>query len=91
MVVRDPVTRNSSQLGEQFVAVLEKLPVGHLTPPSRDASGILSIALCSRTAAREDAVKDAARERILARKINDDAEKLYQELRANAVIVKSKS
>jgi peptidyl-prolyl cis-trans isomerase SurA len=91
MVVRDPVTRNTSQLGDQFAAVLEKLPLGHLTPPSRDSSGILAIALCSRTPARDDAVKDAARERVMARKINDSAEKLYQELRANAVIVKSKS
>jgi peptidyl-prolyl cis-trans isomerase SurA len=90
MVVRDPVTRNSSQLGEQFLSVLEKLPLGHLTPPSRDASGILAIALCSRAPARDEAIKDAARERILARKINEDADKLYQELRATAVIVKSK-
>ncbi len=35
-------------------------------------------------------MKDAARERILARMIERDAEKLYQELRASAVIVKNK-
>ena len=91
LVVREPVTRNSSQLGEQFVALLDKTPIGHLTPPSRDPSGIVSLAICERKAANDDAVKEAARERILTRMIERDAEKLYQELRANAVIVRSKS
>lgn len=90
MVVRDPVTRSSSQLGEQFVALLDKTPIGHLTPPSRDSNGIVSLAVCERGAAKDDAVKDAARERILARMIERDAEKLYQELRGSAVIVKNK-
>jgi peptidyl-prolyl cis-trans isomerase SurA len=90
MVVRDPVTRGSSQLGEQFVALLNKTPIGHLTPPSRDSNGIVSLAVCERSAAKDDAVRDAARERILARMIDRDAEKLYQELRKTAVIVKSK-
>jgi peptidyl-prolyl cis-trans isomerase SurA len=90
LVVRDPITRSSSQLGEQFVALLNKTPIGHLTPPSRDSSGIVAIAVCSRTSAKSDAVKDAARERILARIIDRNAEKLYEEMRANAVIVKNR-
>jgi peptidyl-prolyl cis-trans isomerase SurA len=91
VVVREPVTRSSSQLGEQFVALLNKTPIGHLTPPSRDSNGIVALAVCERSAAKDDAVKDSARERILSRMIERDAEKLYQELRATAVIVKNKS
>jgi len=91
LVVREPVTRSSSQLGEQFVALLNKTPIGHLTPPSRDSNGIVALAVCERSAAKDDAVKDSARERILSRMIERDAEKLYQELRATAVIVKNKS
>lgn len=90
LVVREPVTRTASQLGEQLVALLDKTPVGHLTPPSRDTNGIVSLAVCERSAVKDDAVKEAARERILARMIERDAEKLYQELRASAVIVKNK-
>lgn len=90
LVVREPVTRSSSQLGDQLVALLDKTPIGHLTPPSRDTNGIVSLAVCERAAAKDDAVKDTARERILARMIQSDAEKLYQELRKTAVIVKSK-
>jgi peptidyl-prolyl cis-trans isomerase SurA len=90
LVVREPVTRTSSQLGEQLVAILDKTPVGHLTAPSRDSNGIVSLAVCERSAVKDDAVKDAARERILARMIERDAEKLYQELRGSAVIVKNK-
>lgn len=90
LVVREPVTRTSSQLGEQFVAMIGKIPVGRLTPPSRDSQGITSLAICSRTGARDDAVRDAARERILARQVARDADKLYEELRASAKIVRTR-
>jgi peptidyl-prolyl cis-trans isomerase SurA len=88
LVVREPITRTSSQLGDQFVALLNKIPTGHLTPPSRDSQGILSIAVCARSNAKSDAVRDAARERIMARHVSAEAEKLYEEIRANARITK---
>lgn len=90
LVVRDPVTRSSSALGDQLTALLDKTPVGHLTAASRDSSGIAALALCSRTAASSDVEKDAAQTRVLARIIQRDADKLYDELRAHAVIVKPK-
>jgi peptidyl-prolyl cis-trans isomerase SurA len=91
LVVREPISRTSAQLGEQLVALLDKTPVGHLTPPSRDSQGVVSLAVCSRTAANQDTLKDAARDKVLARKINADAEQLYLEMRKTAVIVKTKS
>ncbi len=91
LVVREPITRTSAQLGDQLTGLLEKTPVGHLTPASRDSQGVVSLAVCSRTAANQDSLKDSARERVLARKINSDADQLYQELRKTAVIVKNKS
>ena len=88
VVVREPVTRTTSVLGDQLVALLDKTPVGHLTGPSRDSSGLVALALCAKTAAKADAARDQASQRILARKINSDAEALYKELRATAVVVK---
>lgn len=91
LVVRAPVTRTSSQLGDQLTALLDKTPIGHLTAASRDSSGIAALAICSRTAADRDTVRDAAATRVLARLIQRDADKLYDGLRAHAVIVRPKS
>jgi peptidyl-prolyl cis-trans isomerase SurA len=90
LVVREPLTRTSSQLGEQLTTLFDKMPVGHLTPPSRDPSGIVSLALCSRTASKADATREAAQQRIMARKVQQDADKLYEEIRSHAVIVSAK-
>jgi peptidyl-prolyl cis-trans isomerase SurA len=88
VVVRDPMTRSGSALGEQLADLLNKTPVGHLTGPSRDSSGIVALALCDRSKAKSDVARDQASQRILARLIDADAEKLYKDLRAAAVVVK---
>ncbi len=90
LIVRDPVTRTSAALGEQLTALLDKTPVGHLTQPSRDSSGIASLAVCSRTSADKETLRDAAQARVMSRIIQRDADKLYDELRAHAVIVKTR-
>jgi peptidyl-prolyl cis-trans isomerase SurA len=90
LVVREPITRTSSQLNEQLTGMLDKLPIGHLSPASRDPSGIVALALCSRSASKSDAAREAAQQRILARKIQHEADKLYEEIRSHAVIVTAK-
>jgi len=90
LVVREPITRSSSQLNDQLTGMLDKLPVGHLSPASRDSTGIVALALCSRTAAKSDAGREAAQQRIMARNVQKEADKLYKELRANAVVVTAK-
>jgi len=80
--------RTSSALGEQLSDLLNKTPVGHLTAPSRDSAGLVTLALCARDKARADAAREQAAQVVLARKIVVEAEKLYKELRATAVIVK---
>jgi peptidyl-prolyl cis-trans isomerase SurA len=87
-VVREPITRSSSQLGEQLVALLDKTPVGHLTPPSRDSTGLVAIAICARKAAGADAAKEVAQQKLLQRIVEGQAQKIYEELRSHAVIVK---
>jgi peptidyl-prolyl cis-trans isomerase SurA len=87
-VVREPITRSSSQLGEQLVALLDKTPVGHLTSPSRDSTGLVAIAVCARKAAGADAAKEVAQQKLLQRIVEGQAQKLYEEMRSRAVIVK---
>jgi hypothetical protein len=50
----------------------------------------VSLALCSRKASKADAAREAAQQRIMARKIQQDADKLYEEIRSHAVIVSAK-
>ena len=88
-VVRDPITRTSSQLGDQLVALLDKTPVGHLTPPSRDSTGLTALAVCSRKEADTDAVRDLAQQKVMQRIVKKQAQELYADLRAHAVIVKT--
>lgn len=88
-VVREPVTRTSSQLGDQFVELLDKTPIGHLTPPSRDSTGLVAVAVCERKAADSDTARDAAQQKVMQRIVKGQAQKLYEELRAHAVIVKT--
>jgi peptidyl-prolyl cis-trans isomerase SurA len=87
-VVREPITRTTSQLGDQLVAVLDKTPIGHLTGPSRDSTGLIAIAVCSRKSAGTDAARDIAQQKVLSRIVKAQAQKLYAELRATAVVVK---
>lgn len=87
-VVREPITRTSSQLGEQLTELLDKTPPGHLTPPSRDSTGLVAIAVCSRKAADSDTAKDLAQQKIMQRIIKAQAQKLYEEMRGRAVVVK---
>ena len=88
-VVRDPVTRTSSQLGEQLSALLDKTPIGHLTQPSRDSSGLAAIAVCERKTASTDARRQEAQDKVLQRIVEKQAQELYADLRSHAVIVKT--
>ncbi len=88
VVVRDAMTRTSSQLGDQLSGLLDKTAVGHLTPTSRDAGGLVALALCAREHAHVESAREVAQQRIMAKAIQADAEKLYKELRATAIIVK---
>jgi peptidyl-prolyl cis-trans isomerase SurA len=88
VVVRDPMTRSASTLGEQLTELLNKTPTGHLTGPSRDSSGLAALAVCDKSKVKTDVAREQAQQRVLSRIIDADAEKLYKELRAAAVIVK---
>ena len=74
VVVREPVTRSASLLGDQLSELLNKTPTGHLTPPSRDASGLAALAVCDKSKVKTDVARDQAQQRVLSRLIDADAE-----------------
>jgi peptidyl-prolyl cis-trans isomerase SurA len=89
VAVKQPLTRPGSALGDQLRDLLGNTPVGHLTPPSRSPDGIEMIALCSKNALHDDAVRGAGvRDMLLSQRLQKEADKLYQEVRARAIIVK---
>lgn len=90
VAVRDEITRDSLQLGEQMKQLLDKTPVGHLTPPSRSPEGIEMIAICGKSAASDDSsIRAEISQEILATEIDVAAQKRLKELRSTAVVVKT--
>lgn len=89
VAVREEVIRDSLQIGDQLKQLLDKTPTGHLTPPARTTEGIEMLAVCAKSASTDDtSLRAEISQKILSVKIEADAEKRLQELRANAVIVK---
>jgi peptidyl-prolyl cis-trans isomerase SurA len=88
IIVRDEISRTTGAIGDALATALDKMTVGTLSPPSRDQLGLASIALCSRKPAAQDAMREIAQGRVIARYIERDSDKLYQDIRANAVVQK---
>lgn len=87
VAVREKIVRSSSQLGESIKEVLDKLPIGHLTGPSRSPNGIELIALCDRSTSRnDDELRKEISERLLSTHFDQEADAKYKEMRASAVI-----
>jgi peptidyl-prolyl cis-trans isomerase SurA len=89
VAVKDEIIRNSLQISDQFKDLLEKTPIGHLTPPERTSDGIEMIAVCGKGVSSDDsAVRKAISDRLLSAEMRADAERRLAELRSYAVIVK---
>jgi peptidyl-prolyl cis-trans isomerase SurA len=89
VAVKEEIRRNASQLSQPIRQLLDKTPPGHLTPPQRTAEGVEMLAVCSKSASRDDSsVRAAISERIISAELDAEGEKRLQELRSHAVIVK---
>lgn len=91
VAVKELITRNSLQLSEGLKQLLDKTPVGHLTPPQRTVDGIEMIAVCSKDASEDDtALRNAISQKLLAAEIDADAAKRLKEMRSYAIVVMKK-
>ena len=89
VAVKPALTRNSSSLTDALKKLLDGVPAGHLSPPQREAGGILMIAVCEKKETEDLAsVREAIAGTLLDRKLAGENARLYQELRSRAVIVK---
>lgn len=88
VTVRDPVRRSAVELSEGLRDLLEKTPVGHLTPPQRAPSGLELLAVCAKGEAKDtSAARAAIAQKLLAAHIAADKKRRLKELRATAIIV----
>jgi peptidyl-prolyl cis-trans isomerase SurA len=82
VAVRPPQYRSTDGMGEQLVKVLDRTPVGKLTPPFRTEQGIEMVAVCERKVREQSAnLRSEVTSLVMERRIADVARKYLQELR----------
>ena len=86
--VREQMTRSASAITPEVRKLLDQTAVGHLTPPSRGATGVEMIAVCRKVDREDASAAENVRNELLAQKLEGQSQSRYRELRAKAVIVK---
>lgn len=85
--VRDMVTRTSADLPPVLRDLLEKTPVGHLTPPEQTKQGVEMVALCARNKTTVDTPKKKEiRDKMFVEKYEAKSKWYLQEVRKQAMI-----
>lgn len=85
--VRAPVSRTSAELPAPLRALLDKTPVGQLTPPEVTSHGVEMVALCERRATTADSPeKRAIRDKLYAQKFEARSKSYLESLRKQALI-----
>jgi peptidyl-prolyl cis-trans isomerase SurA len=87
VAVREPVTRSSADLPEQFRQLLGSLELGHLTTPEPTSQGLQMFALCNKRESSSDTpAQKQAREQIFAKRFEAESKKYLEEIRKQAMI-----
>jgi peptidyl-prolyl cis-trans isomerase SurA len=87
VAIREPITKNSSDLVPALRQILDKTEIGHLTPPETTAQGIELFALCEKKETKsETPEKRQAREKIFSEQFEAKAKHYLRELRRQAMI-----
>ncbi len=85
--IRDQLTKTSADLPPNLRELLDKTPIGKLTPPEVTKQGVEMVALCSRKPTKADTpAKRAAREKIYNEKYEAKSKSYLQEVRKGAMI-----
>jgi peptidyl-prolyl cis-trans isomerase SurA len=87
VAVRDPITRNSSDLTPQLRDLLGNIQMGHLTPPEMTAQGLQMFAVCAKKeSVAESPLKRETREQIFNKRFEVESKKYLDEIRKSAMI-----
>ena len=87
VAVRDPITRNSSDLTPQLRDVLGNVQLGRLTSPETTAQGLQMFAVCGKKeSTSESPLKREVREKIFAKRYESESKRFLDEIRKSAMI-----
>ena len=87
VAIREPITKNSSELVPALRQILDKTEIGHLTPPETTAQGIELFALCEKKETKSDTPeKRQARDKIFSEQFQAKAKNYLRELRRQMMI-----
>jgi len=85
--IRDVVTKTTADIPEVLRGVLDKTPIGHLTPPEVTKQGVEMVVLCGRKPTTIDTPKKReVREKMFAEKYEAKSKSYLQEVRRAAMI-----
>ena len=85
--VRDIVVKTSADLPAALRELLDKTPIGHLTPPEATRQGVEMVALCARKPTTVDTPKKREiRDKMFAEKFEAKSKAYLQEIRKAAMI-----
>jgi peptidyl-prolyl cis-trans isomerase SurA len=85
--IREPVTKTSADLPPVLRDLLDKTPLGHLTPPETTKQGVEMVALCGRKPTTVDTPqKKAIRDKMFAEKFEAKSKSYLQQIRKAAMI-----
>jgi peptidyl-prolyl cis-trans isomerase SurA len=85
--IRDIVTKTSADIPAVLRDLLDKTPIGHLTPPEVTKQGVEMVALCARNPTTVDTPKKREiREKMYAEKYEAKSKAYLQEVRKAAMI-----
>ena len=85
--IRDSVTKTSADLPVPLRELLDKTPIGHLTPPEVTKQGVEMVALCDRKPTKIDSPKKKEiREKMFVQKFEAKSKAYLDEIRKAAMI-----
>jgi len=85
--IREAVVRTSADIPAVLREVLDKTPIGHLTPPEVTKQGVEMVALCGRSPTTVDTPKKKAiRDKMYVEKFEAKSKSYLQEVRKAAMI-----
>ena len=85
--IRDSVTKTSADIPQVLRELLDKTPIGHLTPPEVTKQGVEMVALCARKPTTIDSPKKKEiRDKMFVQKYEAKSKSYLQEVRRAAMI-----
>jgi peptidyl-prolyl cis-trans isomerase SurA len=87
IAIREPITKNSSELAQALRDILDKTEVGHLTAPEITPQGVELFALCEKKETKTDTPeKREVRDKMFSDQFQAKARNLLRDLRRQAMI-----